>query len=104
MEATGRLAAALHDRRRGGDVRLAEALLRQIRNAQAHVGQGQKVGGRPLPPRAGVVAASSLIDSEFGSGYFQVPHNGATAWYLMAVRRSNPMQAGGLLRRQASGP
>lgn len=96
LEGTGQLAAALHDRHRGHDTQDAKALLEQIRVAQALVGQGQHVGGQPLPDRSGVVAASSLIDTGFGFGYFQAQHVGATAWYLMASQRANPLQAGGL--------
>ena len=59
-------------------------------------GDRQCVGGTPLADGAGVVAASILIDSGFGFGYFRVQHSGATAWYLMAAARSNPMQYGEL--------
>jgi hypothetical protein len=44
----------------------------------------------------GVVAASSLIDTGFGFGYFPVQHVGATPWYLMASLGANPYQPGGL--------
>jgi hypothetical protein len=40
----------------------------------------------------GVVAATSLIDTGFGFGYFQVQHTGATSWYVMAALRHNPMR------------
>ena len=96
LEGTGQLVTALADRRRGGDVREAKRLLEQVRTAQALVGQGQHVGGQPLPERSGVVAASSLLDTGFGFGYLQTQHVGATAWYLMGARRANPLQRGGL--------
>ena len=51
---------------------------------------------QPLADGGGVVAASSLIDSGFGFGYFRVQHVGATSWYLMAAARTNPMQYGEL--------
>jgi hypothetical protein len=108
LEGTAQLAAALADRDakgargRGGrghgrhDRDDATELLRQVRVAQDAVGAGQTLGGVPLPARSGVVAASSLLDSGFGFGYFQVQHVGATAWYLMAAARANPLQVGGL--------
>ena len=52
--------------------------------------------GEPLAPGGGVVAASSLLDTGFGFGYFQVQHVGATAWYLMAALSANPFQKNGL--------
>lgn len=96
LEGTAQLACALSDRRQGRDRRLTKELLTQVEIAQTQVGQGQSVGGRPLPPGSGVVAASSLIDTGFGFGYFQTQHVGATAWYLMAGASANPMVTGGL--------
>jgi hypothetical protein len=97
LEGTAQLACALVDRGRGrGDERRADDLLAQVRRAQDEVGAGQTVGGTPLPDRSGVVAASSLIDSGFGFGYFQAQHTGATSWYLMAAAGANPLQVGGL--------
>lgn len=107
LEGTAQLAAALADRddkgargrggRRGPDDRdRAQELLRQVRVAQASVGAGQTLGGTALPERSGVVAASSLLDTGFGFGYFQVQHVGATAWYLMAAAGANPLQVAGL--------
>ncbi|WP_402461982.1 Tat pathway signal sequence domain protein [Isoptericola aurantiacus] len=99
LEGTAQLACAFADRDRGRrDAGRVEALLAQVRRAQAEVGAGQTVGGRALPARAGVVAASSLLDSGFGFGYFQVQHTGATSWYLMAAAGVNPMQVNGLRR------
>ncbi|WP_260665598.1 Tat pathway signal sequence domain protein [Cellulosimicrobium cellulans] len=114
LEGTAQLASALadrgargrgsrDDRRRGrrgcerDDDRVrAEGLLREVQGAQEGVGAGQTIGGAALPERSGVVAASSLLDSGFGFGYFQVQHVGATSWYLMAAARANPLQPGRL--------
>ena len=67
-----------------------------MRVAQSSLGAGQHLGGVELAPGGGVVAASSLIDTGFGFGYFQVQHVGATAWYLMAAESANPFQKNGL--------
>ena len=96
LEGTAQLVTSLNDRRDGGDVRRARRLVEQVLLAQARVGQGQRVGGRPLPARSGVVAASSLLDSGFGFGYFQAQHVGATAWFVMGSRSANPLQERGL--------
>jgi hypothetical protein len=98
LEGTAHLAAALADRNRPGDSAAAARLLGQMRSAQSLLGQGQHVGGAVLPAASGVVAASSLIDTGFGFGYFPVQHLGATAWYVMAAARANPYQHGGLNR------
>lgn len=101
-EGTAQLATSLADRGGRGDRARADGLLRQVRIAQRELGFGtapgtpQHVGGRPLQEGGGVVAASSLLDSGFGFGYFRVQHVGATSWYLMAAARTNPMQYGGL--------
>lgn len=112
LEGTAQLATALADRdrhgggnghrrrhgggpRRGGNKEV-RALLDQIKRAQGALGAGQLMGGVALPERSGVVAASSLIDSGFGFGYFQVQHVGATSWYVMAEKQVNPFQRGGL--------
>lgn len=102
LEGTAQLATSLADRGGRRDRDRADELLRQGRIAQRELGFGsapgapQHVGGRPLPEASGVVAASSLIDSGFGFGYFRVQHVGATSWYVMAAERANPMQYGGL--------
>ena len=102
LEGTAQLATSFADRGGRQDRARAGALLRQIRIAQRELGFGttpgtpQHVGGQPLAEGGGVVAASSLIDSGFGFGYFRVQHVGATSWYLMAAARTNPMQYGGL--------
>ncbi|WP_237770225.1 hypothetical protein [Ornithinimicrobium sp. CNJ-824] len=95
LEGTAQLATALADRHASRDRARANRLLDQVRLAQAELGGGQHVGGTPLGV-GGVVAASSLIDSGFGFGYFQVQHVGATAWYVMAELGVNPMLLGGL--------
>lgn len=92
LEGTAQLAAAVGDRSRGThDARLRSYLLEQLVVAQQRLGQGQTAGGRPLPAASGVVAASSLIDTGFGFGYFQVQHVGASAWHVMAGLGTNPL-------------
>lgn len=94
LEGTGQLAASLRDRNHAGDAARAGAHLDQIELAQRALGAGQTAGGRALPPRSGVVAASSPMDTGFGFGYFQAQHVGATAWYVMAAKRVNPFHLG----------
>lgn len=96
LEGTAQLAVALADRDARGDARAANALLAQLGKARSGLGAGQKAGGGALTER-GVVAASSLLDSGFGYGYFQVQHVGATSWYVMAERGANPLRWGGLI-------
>lgn len=96
LEGTGQLATSLTDRNRGGDRAKARRLMCQIHTAQSKVGSGQTLGHTALAADGGVVAASSLIDTGFGFGYFQVQHVGATSWYVMAAEKCNPMQHGGL--------
>ena len=101
FEGTAQLACAWADRG-GADRARANELLQQCRIGQDELGFGtvpgtpQNVGGQPLAEGGGLVAASSPIDSGFGFGYFRAQHVGATAWYLMAAARSNPMQYGEL--------
>ncbi|WP_369276271.1 Tat pathway signal sequence domain protein [Streptomyces sp. R11] len=92
FEGTAHLALALRERRRRGDEPRARRLLDSIERAQELLGAGQSVGGRALPERAGVVSASSPLDTGFGFGYYPYRHVGATAWYLMAATRSNPLR------------
>jgi hypothetical protein len=117
LEGNGHLAAALlargERRRRGDDDRdLAIGYLLQTVRAQEALGAGQTVGltadphggrlfdpgeggtwtGTPLPPHSGVVAATSAFDTGFGFGYFQRQHVGATSWFLLAARGSNPFR------------
>ncbi|MFI8835860.1 Tat pathway signal sequence domain protein [Streptomyces afghaniensis] len=93
FEGTAHLALALRDRGRRGDEARARRLLASAERAQELLGAGQTVGGRALPERAGVVSASSPLDTGFGFGYYPYRHTGATAWYLMAAARFNPLRA-----------
>ncbi|MFJ4755381.1 Tat pathway signal sequence domain protein [Streptomyces sp. NPDC088763] len=93
FEGTAHLALSLRDRHGRGDEARARRLLASIERAQDRLGGGQTVGGRALPARAGVVSASSPIDTGFGFGYYPYRHLGATAWYVMAAERFNPLRA-----------
>ncbi|MFE6178352.1 Tat pathway signal sequence domain protein [Streptomyces sp. NPDC056464] len=94
FEGTAHLALALRERRGGrGDEARARRLIGSVERAQDLLGGGQTVGGRVLPERAGVVSASSPLDTGFGFGYYPYRHVGATAWYLMAATRFNPLRA-----------
>ncbi|MEY2850003.1 MAG: hypothetical protein RI885_2670 [Actinomycetota bacterium] len=97
LEGTAQLVSALRDRGARGDRATADRLQSAVTTAVGSLGAGQRVGGAEIAPR-GVVAASSLLDSGFGFGYFQIQHVGATAWSVMAAAFANPMQLGGLLR------
>ncbi|MFF7736394.1 Tat pathway signal sequence domain protein [Streptomyces sp. NPDC007984] len=92
FEGTAHLALALRERGAHGDEARARRLLTSIERAQDLLGGAQTVGGRELPGRAGVVSASSPLDTGFGFGYYPYRHTGATAWYLMAAARFNPLQ------------
>lgn len=93
FEGNGHLAAALRQRRSHGDNTLACKLLAETEKAQDQLGTGQTVGGLALPERAGVVSASSPLDTGFGFGFYPYRHTGATAWYLMAHHCANPLAA-----------
>ncbi|MGC5039032.1 Tat pathway signal sequence domain protein [Streptomyces sp. DT190] len=93
FEGTAHLALALRERGARGDESRARQLLASLERAQDLLGGGQTVGGRELPERAGVVSASSPLDTGFGFGYYPYRHTGATAWYLMAAARYNPLRA-----------
>ncbi|MDC0770720.1 Tat pathway signal sequence domain protein [Streptomyces sp. HD] len=93
FEGTAHLALALRERRGRGDEARARRLIDSLERAQERLGGGQTVGGRALPERSGVVSASSPLDTGFGFGYYPYRHVGATAWYLMAALRSNPLRA-----------
>jgi hypothetical protein len=93
FEGTAHLALALRDRGKRGDEARARRLLTSTEQAQELLGAGQTVGGKALPERAGVVSASSPLDTGFGFGYYPYRHTGATAWYLMAAARFNPLRA-----------
>ncbi|MEU5395228.1 Tat pathway signal sequence domain protein [Streptomyces tibetensis] len=92
FEGAAHLALALRDRGARGDEARARRLLASIERAQELLGDDQTVGGRPLPERSGVVSASSPLDTGFGFGYYPYRHTGATAWYLMAAARFNPLR------------
>ncbi|MEU5341444.1 Tat pathway signal sequence domain protein [Streptomyces sp. NPDC020766] len=93
FEGTAHLALALRDRNGRGDEASARQLIASIERAQDLLGAGQTVGGRVLPERSGVVSASSPLDTGFGFGYYPYRHVGATAWYLLAATRTNPLRA-----------
>jgi hypothetical protein len=92
FEGTAHVVAALRQRRSHGDERLADRLVESIERAQDKLGAGQTIGGRALPARAGVVSASSPLDTGFGFGYYPYRHVGATTWYLLAGMRRNPFR------------
>ena len=91
FEGTAHLALALRARGHRGDEVAASALLASIEAAQDQLGAGQVIGGKALPAQSGVVSASSPLDTGFGFGYYPYKHTGATAWYLLAKSRSNPL-------------
>ncbi len=90
-EGSAQLACALQHGAAGHESRTAGTLLSDLSRAQQLLGRGQHVGGVALGV-GGLVAATSLIDTGFGFGYFQVQHVGATAWYVMAALRHNPLR------------
>ncbi|WP_151480675.1 glycoside hydrolase family protein [Streptomyces albicerus] len=93
FEGTAHLALALRDRHAPGDEARARRLIASTEQAQDLLGTGQTIGGKALPERSGVVSASSPLDTGFGFGYYPYRHAGATAWYLLAATRSNPLRA-----------
>ncbi|MGI5198475.1 Tat pathway signal sequence domain protein [Streptomyces sp. CA-288835] len=93
FEGTAHLALALRDRHASGDEARARRLIASIEQAQDLLGTGQTVGDKALPERSGVVSASSPLDTGFGFGYYPYRHAGATAWYLLAATRTNPLRA-----------
>ncbi|MFL5994134.1 MAG: Tat pathway signal sequence domain protein, partial [Streptomyces sp.] len=93
FEGTAHLALALRHRGHSGDEKRARSLLGSIERAQDLLGDAQTVGGTPLPSGSGVVSASSPLDTGFGFGYYPYRHTSATAWYLLAAARANPLQA-----------
>ncbi|WP_329275267.1 Tat pathway signal sequence domain protein [Streptomyces sp. NBC_01451] len=93
FEGTAHLALALRDRAGHGDEARAHRLIASIERAQELLGTGQTIGGLAVPERAGVVSASSPLDTGFGFGYYPYRHTGATAWYLLAAARANPLRA-----------
>lgn len=93
FEGTAHLALALRHRRASGDEKRARRLIASIERAQDLLGTGQTLGGAAVAARSGVVSASSPLDTGFGFGYYPYRHTGATAWYLMAAARFNPLRA-----------
>jgi hypothetical protein len=93
FEGTAHLALALRHRHAPGDEARARRLIASVERAQDLLGADQTVGGRALPARSGVVSASSPLDTGFGFGYYPYRHTGATAWYLLAAARANPLEA-----------
>lgn len=90
-EGSSQLACALQQRAGNRESQVARSMLSDLARVQQVLGRGQHVGGAPLGV-GGIVAATSLIDTGFGFGYFQVQHTGATSWYVMAALRHNPMR------------
>ncbi|TQJ91722.1 Tat pathway signal sequence domain protein [Streptomyces sp. SLBN-31] len=93
FEGTAHLALALRCRRAPGDGARARRLLASIERAQDLLGGGQTHGGTAVAQGSGVVSASSPLDTGFGFGYYPYRHTGATAWYLLAAARANPLAA-----------
>ncbi|MDX3531802.1 Tat pathway signal sequence domain protein [Streptomyces sp. ID05-39B] len=93
FEGTAHLALALRDRHAPGDEARARRLLSSVERAQVLLGGGQTLGGTPVAAGSGVVSASSPLDTGFGFGYYPYRHTGATAWYLLAAARANPLRA-----------
>lgn len=89
FEGTAHLALALRNADRGAE--LLGSLFSSLERAQQQLGAGQTIGQKVLPAGAGIVAASSPIDTGFGYGYYPFRHVGATAWYLLAVAGHNPL-------------
>ncbi|MFJ3670782.1 Tat pathway signal sequence domain protein [Streptomyces sp. NPDC090106] len=91
FEGTAHLALALRHRHAPGDEKRARRLIASMERAQDLLGAGQTFGGRAVAARSGIVSASSPLDTGFGFGYYPYRHTGATAWYLLAAARSNPL-------------
>ncbi|MFF7451500.1 MULTISPECIES: Tat pathway signal sequence domain protein [unclassified Streptomyces] len=93
FEGTAHLALALRHRRAPGDEKRARRLIASIERAQDLLGADQNFGGTAVAARSGIVSASSPLDTGFGFGYYPYRHTGATAWYLLAATRTNPLRA-----------
>jgi hypothetical protein len=93
FEGTAHLALALRNRHAPGDEARARRLIASIERAQDLLGEGQTLGGTAVAASSGVVSASSPLDTGFGFGYYPYRHTGATAWYLLAATRTNPLRA-----------
>jgi hypothetical protein len=101
LEGTGHLIAALLQRGLPakkdipsfhGDVALAASLLENIQVAQNSLGAGQTVNGKPLVQGQGFTAATSILNTGFGSNYFPFLHIGATSWCVMGALAANPLR------------
>lgn len=93
FEGTAHLALSLRARHARGDEARARRLIASIERAQDLLGRGQTIGGGAVAENSGVVSASSPLDTGFGFGYYPYRHAGATAWYLLAAARANPLRA-----------
>lgn len=103
LEGTSHTIAALVARAAAGgesvaqrfkDIETALSFLTNCQLAQAELGVGQTVGGQAIPTGAGLVAATSIMDTGFGFTYGNSLHIGATGWYLIAAQGGNPFQLG----------
>ncbi len=84
FEGTAHLALAVRARGASGDPTRYTTLMSSIQDAQGRAANGD---GR------GIVAASSNgLVTGFGDTYNQTLHLGATAWYLLAARGTNPFR------------
>ena len=79
---------------RFADLGTVEYFIENCEKAQAELGAGQTVNGKPIPVGEGLVAATSVMDTGFGYTYGPSLHIGATGWYLIAVQGGNPFQLG----------
>ncbi|MBO0862491.1 MAG: Tat pathway signal sequence domain protein [Chloracidobacterium sp.] len=103
LEGTAHLASALLDRKLGrgrdidgfdGDEKTARILLDNIELAQESLGRDQTIGGKALAGGQGVVAASSVVNTGFGSSFYPNLHLAASSWYVIAGQSGNPFQLG----------
>ncbi|KOU73243.1 Tat pathway signal sequence domain protein [Streptomyces sp. MMG1533] len=92
FEGTAHLALALRNRHARGDEARARRLIASIERAQDLLGSGQTIGSKAVAEGSGIVSASSPLDTGFGFGYYPYRHTGATAWYLLAAARTNPLR------------
>jgi hypothetical protein len=90
LEGTAHTVDALLLRGTSGDIEAAFFLLENIRTAQRKLGAGQTVGGTPIAPGTGVIAASSVLNTGFGYSYYPNLHIGATGWSVLAAQLANP--------------
>jgi hypothetical protein len=94
LEGNGQVAAALLDRSAPGDLTAALDLINTAAIGQAELGAEQTIADQPVPPGAGVVAASSPLHAGTeDTGYYPCRHVGATAWFILAATSTNPYSA-----------